>query len=183
MTDRKPWSMNDDERPSQTAAESVVDDSFWASSSAALDSVEDDIKQAVESAINPTEGDPSGSNQACIHERRARMKKPTTIAEATARCGECMQSSGWNPAESRVDGLVICTDCNGTGYACGVAPTEFEQAMFSLVTTAKRLADSGDLFSEMAFDVIANIYKASERGMKEALLDAEQHALSAREDQ
>ena len=65
------------------------------------------------------------------------MKKPTTIAEATARCergfcGDKRQIGGALPYRD-------CPQCNGTGYACGVKPTEVEQALFDILKSTKVL--------------------------------------------
>ena len=61
------------------------------------------------------------------------MKKPTTIAESTAKCTKCVRSKHGQ--------RLPCTTCNGTGYACGVKPTEVERELFAIFEATKRLIE------------------------------------------
>ena len=51
---------------------------------------------------------------------------PKTIAEATAKCTDC-QGRGYHTEMFEPHDRHPCEACNGTGYACGVAPTELER--------------------------------------------------------
>ena len=63
------------------------------------------------------------------------MKRPTTIAEATAVC----PGRYCGGITKVVPPLPDCPECNGTGYACGVKPTEVQQALFDAMTACHRL--------------------------------------------
>lgn len=66
-----------------------------------------------------------------------------TIEEALAKCPDC--NNGWHAAvrdqwdPGYLQGLSKCATCNGTKYACGVAPTEVERHLFAIVEATRAL--------------------------------------------
>lgn len=64
------------------------------------------------------------------------MTKATTIEEALAACEACVEYGKWRGLPIAI--TPTCKGCNGTGYACGVAPTEIETWLFAMfnATTA-----------------------------------------------
>ena len=66
------------------------------------------------------------------------MSEAKTIAEATAKCPNVMSEGTYY--EHLCD-LTACT-CNGTGYACGVRPTEVQLKRMEIVEAARWLIDN-----------------------------------------
>lgn len=96
-----------------------------------------------------------------------------TIQEALADCPKCrtsgcisvhLQEPNVEPCDWATD-IVTCPDCNGTGYACGVAPNEVERHLFAIVEATRALR--GEV-REQPFSDFLDLCKAGEFDKAEA---------------
>ena len=100
-----------------------------------------------------------------------------TIKEALARCPRVYRNgSGRHPERC---------PCNGTGYACGVAPTEVELHLFAIVEATRALTTGAVTGAEFgAYAVVMGLCVAALAGIasnSESLRGAELEALAGRE--